>query len=315
MALLSAVFALDGIMRILHPALLALPLSLLAAPGQGQAPPKGAAPAPLEIVAAAPASAWKAIDADDLLVMTLAGGERIIIQLTPIFSQAHVGNMRVLAKAHWWDATSVYRVQDNYVVQWGDRSETKPLPPGVTAPLPEDYFATRKALTPAITPLPSRDSYAAETGFLDGWPVAMDRDHVWLPHCYGMVGAGRNLSPDAGNGAELYAVIGHAPRQLDRNIALVGRVIEGIDNLSSLPRGTGEIGFYEKDQAPTPIVSIRLASALPQAERPRFEMMDTTSRAFADYAAARTNRRDPFFNLPAGGADLCNIPVPVRTIR
>ena len=31
-----------------------------------------------------------------------------------------------------------------------------------------------------------------------------------------------------------------------------------------------------------------------------------------DDADARANRRDPFFNVPAGGADICNIPVPIR---
>ena len=127
-----------------------------------------------------------------------------------------------------------------------------------------------------------------------------------------MVGVGRNLSPDTGSGAELYTVIGHAPRHLDRNIAVVGRVISGIENLSSLPRGTGALGFYEKAEARVGITSIRLASELPAADEPRFEYLSTESETFAAYADARANRRDAFFNVPAGGADICNIPVPVR---
>jgi peptidylprolyl isomerase len=127
-----------------------------------------------------------------------------------------------------------------------------------------------------------------------------------------MVGAGRNLSPDAGNGAELYAVIGHAPRQLDRNIALVGRVVEGIDNLSSLPRGTDTMGFYGPAQTPTPILSVRLASDMPERDRPRFQVMDTASPTFSALIKVRANRKDDFFMLPAGGADICNLPVPVR---
>jgi len=38
----------------------------------------------------------------------------------------------------------------------------------------------------------------------------------------------------------------------------------------------------------------------------------TESDSFKAYADARANRRDPFFITPAGGADICNIPVPVR---
>ena len=136
---------------------------------------------------------------------------------------------------------------------------------------------------------------------------------MWPVHCYGMVGVGRNLSPDTGSGAELYTVIGHAPRHLDRNIALVGRVIEGIEHLSSLPRGTGALGFYETPEERTKIVSVRLGSEVPAL--PAYEYLSTETATFARYADARANRRDPFFIKPAGGADICNIPVPVRRVR
>jgi peptidylprolyl isomerase len=127
-----------------------------------------------------------------------------------------------------------------------------------------------------------------------------------------MVGVGRGYSPDTGSGAELYTVIGHAPRHLDRNIALVGRVVEGIEHLSSLPRGTGDLGFYETAEERVPIRSVRVASELPENEQPEFQYLSTESETFARYAEARANRRDPFFIQPAGGADICNIPVPVR---
>jgi peptidylprolyl isomerase len=127
-----------------------------------------------------------------------------------------------------------------------------------------------------------------------------------------MVGVGRDMAPDTGMGGELYAVIGHAPRHLDRNIALVGRVVEGIEQLSALPRGTETLGFYKTGTVARMIRSVRLASALPAAERPRFQVMRTGSASFGAYVRARANRRDAFFNVPAGGVDLCNAPVPVR---
>ncbi|MEP2551141.1 MAG: peptidylprolyl isomerase, partial [Marinomonas sp.] len=135
-------------------------------------------------------------------------------------------------------------------------------------------------------------------------------------HCYGMVGVGRSYSPDTGSGAELYTVIGHAPRHLDRNIALVGRIIVGMEHLSSMKRGDGELGFYTESQAQlrTPIQSIRVLSDLAPADRPSFQYLSTESETFAKYAEARANRRDPFFIKPAGGADICNIPVPVRQV-
>ena len=345
------------------PATLAVSLALaLPAAAQDEPPrssseavaqPKTPAPSPGEIVAAAPAADWVAIAPADLLVMTLAperdpgsgagagGNQRqVTIQLMPPpFSQGWVGNIRKLAAAHWWDGLAITRVQDNYVVQWGDpeaedKAKAKALPSGLAALNDQPYEVKGVALRfpkldrkagsvswrmvqpciPSSSAACDRDSYAEGAGFVKGWPIAGTSAEHWPVHCYGMVGVGRNYSPDTGSGAELYVVIGHAPRHLDRNIALVGRVVEGIEHLSSLPRGTGALGFYEKPEQRVPIVSIRLASELPAAEQPRFEYLSTESESFARYADARANRRDPFFIVPAGGADICNIPVPVRRV-
>lgn len=277
----------------------------------------GAAPAkklltPNDIVAAAPASAWKTIPADDLLVMDLANGGRIVIQLAPSFAPVHVTNIKALARSRYWNGASVYRVQDDYVAQWGLNSSDKPWPKGVTAKPPAEFTRVLKGL--AVVPLGYPDPYAPGSGFSDGWPIAYSAKANWanLAHCYATVGVGRDLSPDTGTGGELYAVIGNAPRQLDRVIAVVGRVVDGIDRLSSLPRGTEALGFYKAKAQNVPIASIRLASDIPAAERPSYEYMDTGSATFARYLHVRANRHDDFYIRPAGGVDLCNVQVPVR---
>jgi len=310
-------------------------------------------PAPSEIVAAAPASDWVAIPASDLLVMTLTPdargrARRVVIQLMPApFSQGWVANIRTLAAAHWWDGLAVTRVQDNYVAQWGDPDGEDPvkaraLPQGLRVMGEAEYQLANESVY-QVRPLfwdamrrpdgtyqnhvpADGDPYSQHHGYVGGMPLALDIIRLsglpdpnlpvaWPVHCYGMVGVGRGMSPDTGSGAELYTVIGHAPRHLDRNIALVGRVVEGIEHLSSLPRGTGPLGFYETAEERTTITSIRLASELPAAEQPRMEYLGTSSGSFIQYADARANRRDPFFIVPAGGADICNIPVPVRRVR
>ncbi|WP_226699372.1 peptidylprolyl isomerase [Qipengyuania gaetbuli] len=325
----------------------------LAAPLAAQEEPQGA-PSPNEIVAKADAKEWIAIPAEDLLVMTLApaadgSARKVVIQLMPApFSQGWVENIRTLARAKWYDSIAVNRVQDNYVVQWGDPNYDNPESEGAAKPLPdglkvmdESAYVEQQVSKADIDryaimhpPGSMQDNYAPTTYFDRGWPLASDLENAWPVHCYGMVGVGRNYSPDTGSGAELYTVIGHAPRHLDRNIALVGRIVEGMEHLSSLPRGTGALGFYSEAEAGlrTPILSVRVAADLPEGERPRFEYLDTgTGRfavekpgqasrddsawfetSFARYAEARANRRDPFFIVPAGGADICNIPIPIR---
>lgn len=272
--------------------------------------PAPQAESPAAIVATAPASAWADIPDDELLVMELAGGRRVAIQLAAAFAPAHVANIRALATAGWWDGTSVNRVQDNYVVQWGDATEKKPLPAAVVRHLPAEYEFDARPLP--IHWLDTPDAYAERVGFLNGWPVSLANGLGSLVHCYGMVGVGRDLAPDTGTGAELYTVIGHAPRHLDRNIALVGRVVDGIERLSSLPRGSEGLGFYKTAAERVSIVRLRLASAIPAAERPHYQALRTDDPVFADYIRARANRRDAFFVRPAGGADICNMTPPVR---
>ncbi|WP_420141538.1 peptidylprolyl isomerase [Sphingomonas sp.] len=284
-----------------------------------------AAQQPAEIVAQAPAGEWRAISPDDLLVMELAPGargapRRIVLQLMPApFAPRHIANIRALARAHWWDGAGINRVQDNYVVQWGEVTAARPLPPGLAVAPASDYAAPAGAVTGsgsmnegAGMSWQTRDPYAKWVGFYRGWPVASDGRSTWPVHCYGMLGVGRDMAPDTGSGAELYVVIGHAPRHLDRNVALVGRVIEGVEHLSSLPRGTGNLGFYKDAADQVRIRSIRPARDLPEAEQPRFEMLATDGASFARYVAARANRKDDFFIAPAGGVDICNVPVPVR---
>jgi peptidylprolyl isomerase len=266
---------------------------------------------PTEIVNAAPASAWRAVPAEDLLVIDFEGGGRTIVQLAPTFAPVHVANIRSLANGAYWSGSAIYRVQDNYVAQWGTNDDKKPLPKGVVAKPPAEYVRSARGL--AIRPLGFADPYAARVGYAGGWPVAQYRDgSVSLTHCYGAVGVGRDLDPDTGMGGELYAVIGHATRQLDRNIAVVGRVIEGIEQMSALPRGTEALGFYKEGSVAKKIAQARLASALAPAERPAFQYLAETSPAFTAYLNRRANRDDDFYRVPAGGVDLCNAPVPVR---
>ncbi|KZY13898.1 peptidylprolyl isomerase, partial [Erythrobacter sp. HI0038] len=257
--------------------ILALPLAALlglALPAQAQE--ETDAPSPNQIVDEAPREEWVTIPPENLLVMTLAptvdgSARKVVIQLMPApFSQGWVANIRTLARAGWYDGITINRVQDNYVVQWGDPNYDNPEAKGAATPLPEglrimneiDYISDEIGQAPAMEDVAiDEDPYADTTFFHQGWPVGGDTDGAWPVHCYGMVGVGRGYSPDTGSGAELYTVIGHAPRHLDRNIALVGRIVEGMEHLSSLPRGSGALGFYTAEEADkrTPILAVRVA--------------------------------------------------------
>lgn len=254
---------------------------------------------------------WRTPDPDNTLYLELPGG-RVVIELASRVAPLHIANIKTLARAHYFDGLAIVRVQDNYVVQWADAAHHRPVPAGVHAVAPE--FTAAPGADNRFEPLPDHDEYAAEVGFLDGFPAA--RDHkgtVWLAHCYGMVGVGRDDPPES-DGTEMYAVIGHAPRQIDRNVALVGRVLKGVELLSTLPRGSGEMGFYVEAEKPVPILSVRIAADLPEAERTRIEVLRTESATFRAILDQRRNRREGWFKFNPAHIDLCNVPLPARSV-
>lgn len=272
------------------------------------APPKSLS----ELLAQSPASDWRALDPANTLYMEIPQG-RVVIELAPHFAPASAANIRVLARAGYFDGLAIMRAQDNYVVQWGDPDEKNPKSQGEAKKTIAPEF-TRALKGIEFVKLPDRDTYAPETGFSGGFAAARDpkAGRAWLVHCYGVVGVGRDNAEDSGNGAELYAIIGNAPRLLDRNITVVGRVVQGIELLSPLKRGTGPLGFYEKAEERTAIREVKLASELPPEKRMPLEALRTDSKTFATLVEMRRFRKDDWYKVPAEHVDVCNVPLPVR---
>jgi len=307
-------------MSALRVAPLVLALSSLLTAAHAAPAAKPAAPAGRsmqEIIDASKPADWRRVDPDRTLYLDLASG-RVVIELAPGFAPAHVANVRTLAHEGYWNGLSINRSQDNFVAQWGDASEDeatrKPLGTAKQH-LPAEFERDAKAAP--FDALPDADGWAKQVGFSEGMPAARDgrNGKAWIAHCYGAVGAGRANEADSSNGTELYVVTGQSPRQLDRNMSMVGRVVQGMELLSSLPRGTGPLGFYEKPEQRVTIKAIRLASDVPAAERTDLEVMRTDTPLFAELVEARRNRRDAFYKRPAGHIDLCNVPLPVRAAK
>ncbi len=270
-----------------------------------------------EIIATAAASDWRTPDPENVVYLDLAGG-RVVLELAPHVAPNHVANIRILIRDGYFDGLSIIRSQDNYVVQWGDADEKNPRPlkngkpklqPEFTRTLSKNEFSKF-----AFDRLPDVDGYAPQVGFAGGIHAGRDRNtsQVWLAHCYGALGVGRGNALDSGSGASLYVVTGHAPRHLDKNITLVGRVLQGMPLLSNLPRGTKALGFYEKPSEFVPIKSIRLAADVTASDRTNLEVIRTDTPLFTTAVAALRNRGGDWFKVPAGHVELCNVPIAVR---
>lgn len=267
-----------------------------------------------DVLAASSPADWRPLDPANTLYIELDSG-RVVIEVAPQFAPQLIANLKTLVREKYFDGSAIMRAQDNFVVQWGGSDDTQPRTLGsAKVKVPAEFDRAASGL--AFTALPDPDTYAPQTGFVGGFPAARDPKsaRVWLAHCYGMVGAGRDNESDSGNGSELYAVIGHAPRQLDRNITVIGRVVQGMELLSVMPRGKGDLGFYQTPRERTPIRSVRWAADVPQAQRSQIEILRTDTQTFTDLIEARRNRTDEWYKVPAGRIDVCNVPLPVRQI-
>jgi len=267
-----------------------------------------------DIVKASKPSDWRALDPDNTLYMAMPWG-RVVIELAPTFAPNHVKNIKALVRNHYFDGLAIVRVQDNWVVQWGDPNDEnerarkvegaqKTLKAEFTVPLASDKHFTR---------MRDVDGYAPQVGHSNGFPVGRDprTGETWLAHCYGTVAVARDNDADSGGGTGLYAVLGPA-RHLDRNLTVVGRVISGMPELAALPRGPMPMGFYDKPGMQVPIKSVQVAADLPEAERSNIEVMRTETAAYQSVLDAQRNRGGPFSKYNPAHLDLCAAPIPVR---
>ena len=271
-------------------------------------------PTTAEVMESLQASDWRKPEPARLVYMQLADGV-VVMELATDFAPKNIANIQTLVREKYFDDLAIIRSQDNYVVQWADpasdEQQAKSLGSAKSTVTPEFQQAADEL---EIARIDSRDAYADIVGFAAGFPVASNGEQTWLAHCYGMVGVARGNASDSGNGSSLYVITGHAPRHLDRNITLVGRVLSGMQLLSVLPRGTGPLGFYESEAEYTPIVSIRMGDEVAAETRINLEVMRTDSEAFAAYVASRTFRNEEWFVEATGRIELCNIIPPVRIV-
>ncbi len=264
-----------------------------------------------DIVKNSSAADWRPLDPDNTLYLNLEKG-RVVIELAPNFAPNHAKNIKALVRDGYFDGLAIVRSQENYVAQWADPDEKREVKTAKRKLNGE--FTVKYPSNLPFTRLPDVDGYAPQVGHANGFPAGRDpkAGTAWLAHCYASVGVARGTDANSGDGTSLYVVTGHAPRQLDRNITAVGRVVQGMELLTTLPRGTGPLGFYEKAEERTPIKSMQLAADVPDAERSKLEIIRTDTATFKSIIDAQRNRGGDWYKVPAGHIDLCNVPLPVR---
>ena len=254
---------------------------------------------------------WRQVEAENLIFIGMNEGE-IVLELNPAFAPATVSKFTELVRSDFYRGLSFYRVIDGFVAQAGDESDISGvdidgLPPEFERELDDSLSWSR---------VQRDDLFAPETGFIDGFAAARDRDTVWLTHCPGVVAMARGNEADSGY-SDFYIVIGQSPRYLDRNLTIFARVIDGMEVAQRIRRGAPEDnGVIEHDLARSRIGRIRFWDQLEEEERRDFYVLDTNSKGFGDMLDARRNRSDAWFiHKPPRVLDICQVPVATRSER
>jgi peptidylprolyl isomerase len=267
---------------------------------------------------------WNALDPENTVYLQLQEGT-VVIALNLDFAPKTVKQFKTLLDEQFYRGLSFYRVIDGFVAQGGDESDMDPSQIAtklkaefeIDWPLkPKDKEAAEDWAPMSWTPVQTDDLFAPYTGFIDGFPAARDKSKggkAWLTHCPGTVAMARNDDPDSG-GTDFYIVIGQAPRYLDRNLTVFGRVVWGMDVVQRIKRGpTLKNGIIEEELDQTWIKRMRLASSVEESERLDIWVADTNNKGFKELLKDRRNRNNRFFHhRPPKVLDVCQVPVPVR---
>ena len=252
-----------------------------------------------------------AIPQSELVYMETARG-LIVIQLTDLQSPNAYKQIKSLVKEGFYDGLEFYRVFEGFVAQGGEEELAKQ----------ENYISKKtnhnKTLDAEFTqsyqrPLPfqvvqSPALLAPETGYWFGFPAGRDSKtkEQWLLHCPGAFALARDLEPDTAT-TEFYIVIGQAPRHLDRNMSVIGRVVDGMSVAQSMPRGTRKTNGVIKDNAKkTAILTARMGDQLPVEQQIPFMIENTKSEEFLARLNKAKHNTGPFLVYPGtGNLDVC----------
>jgi peptidylprolyl isomerase len=257
---------------------------------------------------------WRQVDPDNLVFVELTEG-RVVVELNPMFAPATVKQFRKLVRDKFYEGLAFYRVIDGFVAQGGDGSDLGQMS---AVPLIDAEFEREWSEDLPYVPVQENDLFAPETGFIQGFAVGRDpkSGSVWLTHCPGVVAMARNEAADSSR-TDFYIVIGQAPRYLDRNMNVFGRVIDGMEVVQRIARGdAGNNGLFSDETATTRIRHMMLASDISEEERPAAYVPDTDSKGFAALLEGRRNRTQAFFHhKPPEVLDVCQVPMAGRMTK
>jgi peptidylprolyl isomerase len=256
--------------------------ALLVAVTPAEAAKKKPAPAPAPAAEPAPLTPtdadWRPIDAGNTLVIETGKGV-IYVELSPAAAPKAVAQVEKLARAHFYDGLTFFRVIDEFMAQTGDpkndgtgQSQEPSLPPEFT-------FRLSPSLGYSAVDWPQ----GAEGGFVGAFPVMSQpsamaslttdgKVDAYGLFCSGVAGIARAEALDSGN-SQFFLMRGDR-QNLNKNYTPFGRVVVGESVVRALKAG---------EPVPDPrdvMTKVYVLGDVPAAQRPKIRVVDTKSAYF-----------------------------------
>ena len=276
-------------------AIIAAGLAALLASSAVQA--QTAAPAGAAVTASA--GDWRTIAPENLLVIDTAKG-RILVELVPVAAPNHAERIRTLANQGFYDGLKFHRVIPGFMAQTGDPQGTGEG--GSDLPDLKAEFNFRRGRDAGFVAVPNAGQ--GLRGLVGDLPVQTQPDAQMMVtadfkvdahglFCPGVLGMARSGSPDSAN-SQFFLMMGDRD-QLNGVYTAFGRVVSGMDVLDKIKKGPeAEDG---KVTDPDVMTHVRMASALPEGQRPTVRVLNASSTAFADKIAATRTARGAAFSI------------------
>lgn len=241
------------------------------------------------------ATPWKAVDAENVLVIDSSRG-RILVELHPEMAPNAVARIKLLARRGTYDGLQFWRVLPGFVAQTGDpgnhdggKTELPNLAPEFTFKLSDDIPHTVVARPQGLS-----EGFIGAMPYVAAQPLKPGPARAWGSYCTGVMGMGRDEPLDSAN-AEIFFMLAAVPR-LDRDYTAVGQVIAGQTVLNKLNSG---------EPAPNADIVTHVQILADLKAAPKVEIMDTQSRAFRHLVSRARARKGADFSI-------CDVSVPVR---
>ncbi len=253
---------------------------------------------------------WRELDPENTLYIEMDAG-RVIVELSTDIAPQNVAQIKTLVREGRYKDIRFYRVIENFVAQAGLQADA-----GDVSTVAAELVLPIEKLN-GYGMIETDDAYAPETGFYKGFAMGHDPESgdAWALHCPGVMAMARGNDKDSAK-AEFYFPIGQAPRHLDRNMTVIGRVIGGFEHIQGVARGNRDFGggvIAVKDQQ-TPILKMQIAADLPLEERTPLDIINTNHPRFLERVEAMRSRSGPFWHhTPSSTLDICTVPVLYRS--